>query len=162
MVESIENRAKKSEETHAESMPVAYQQDFYAWVMQNAALLRQKRFSAIDFEHIAEELEDMGKSEWRALESHLKNVLLHLLKWWSQPTLRGASWRQSIRNGRIAIDKILRDSPSLKSRVQDMVSEEYPNARDDAVDETGLHRNSFPEDCPFSWEQVLDREFWPD
>jgi hypothetical protein len=141
---------------------VDYDEDLYGWAMHNAQLLRQKRFAEIDYEHIAEELEDMGKSERRGLESHIKNVLLHLLKWRFQPALRGASWRQSIRNGRIAIDKIFRDSPSLQSRLADIVTHEYPNARDDAVDETGMDQTCFPEHCPFSIERILNKEFWPD
>jgi hypothetical protein len=141
---------------------VDYDEDLYEWAMHNARLLRQQRFAEIDYEHIAEELEDMGKSERRALESHVKNVLLHLLKWRFQPALRGASWRQSIRNGRIAIDKIFRDSPSLKSRLADIVTQEYANAREDAVDETGMDQRCFPNPCPFSIEQIVDRDFWPD
>ena len=141
---------------------VDYDEDLYEWAMHNARLLRQQRFTEIDYEHIAEELEDMGKSERRGLESHIKNVLLHLLKWRFQPALRGASWRQSIRNGRIAIDKIFRDSPSLQSRLADIVTHEYPNARDDAVDETGMDQTCFPEHCPFSIERILNKEFWPD
>jgi hypothetical protein len=141
---------------------VDYDEDLYGWAMHNAQLLRQKRFAEIDYEHIAEELEDMGKSERRALESHVKNVLLHWLKWRFQPALRGASWRQSIRNGRIAIDKIFRDSPSLKSRLADIVTQEYTNAREDAVDETGMEQRCFPNPCPFSIEQLVDKDYWPD
>jgi hypothetical protein len=139
-----------------------YDQDFYAWAIKNAKLLREGKLSEIDGEHIAEELEDVGKSERRALESHLRNVTLHLLKWQFQPGLRGVSWRQSIRNGRIAIDKILYDSSSLKGSLPAMLISEYPPARADAIDETGLIETIFPQGCPFSLEQVLDHTFWPD
>lgn len=138
-----------------------YDQDFYAWAMKSAELLKERRFSEIDAEHIAEELEDVGKSERRSLESHIHNVVLHLLKWQYQPGLQGVSWRQSIRNGRIAIDKILRDSPSLKGKLQEILVSEYPAARADAIDETGLEEQTFPETCPFTLEQVLDTDFWP-
>ena len=139
-----------------------YDEDFYAWTMMTAALLRQRRFAEIDIVHLAEELEDMGKRERRALESYLRNVTLHLLKWRYQPEKRGASWRQSIRNGRIEIQKLLRDSPSLSEEVSQMLADEYAAARADAVDETGLSEETFPLDCPFSVEQVLDIGFWPD
>jgi hypothetical protein len=59
----------------------SYKQDFYAWAMKNAALIRQGRFSEIDAEHVAEELESMGKSEKRELISRLSILLTHLLKW---------------------------------------------------------------------------------
>jgi hypothetical protein len=139
-----------------------YDEDFYAWAMMTAALLRQRRFAEIDIAHLAEELEDMGKRERRALESYLRNVTLHLLKWRYQPEKRGTSWRQSIRNGRIEIQKLLRDSPSLLREVSQMLTGEYSAARADAVDETGLSEETLPPDCPFSAEQVLDVGFWPD
>jgi hypothetical protein len=126
------------------------EQDFYAWVMKNARLLLEGKLSEIDVEQIAEELKDRGKSERRALESQLAEGMLHLLKWQFQAGLRGASWRQSIRNGRIAIDKLLRDSPSLKSSLSNMMTSEYPHARAYAIDETGLAETVFPESCPYS------------
>jgi Domain of unknown function DUF29 len=139
-----------------------YDEDFYAWAMTTAALLRQRRFAEIDIAHLAEELEDMGKRERRALESHIRNVTLHLLKWCYQPEKRGASWRQSVRNGRIEIQKLLRDSSSLAGQVPQMLNDEYPAARADAIDETGLSEETFSAQCPFTTEQVLDAEFWPE
>ena len=139
-----------------------YDEDFHAWAIMTAALLRQRRFAEIDIAHLAEELEDMGKRERRALESHIRNVMLHLLKWRSQSEKRGASWRQSIRNGRIEIHKLLRDSPSLAGHIAQMLEEEYSAARADAIDETGLSEETFPTHCPFTAEQVLDSKFWPD
>lgn len=139
-----------------------YDEDFHAWAMMTAALLRQRRFAEIDIAHLAEELEDMGKRERRALESYLRNVTLHLLKWRYQPEKRGASWRQSIRNGRIEIQKLLRDSPSLSGEVSRMLADEYSAARADAIDETELSEETFPSHCPFTMEQVLDGRFWPD
>ena len=139
-----------------------YDVDFYAWAMRTAGLLRQRRFTEIDIAHLAEELEDMGKRERRALESYLRNVTLHLLKWRYQPEKRDASWRQSIRNGRIEIQKLLRDSPSLTGYIPQMLADEYVAARADAIDETGLSGEIFPIHCPFTVEQVMDSEFWPD
>src|SRR5262249_37819854 len=139
-----------------------YDEDFYVWTMTTAALLRQRRFAEIDVAHLAEELEDMGKRERRALESHIRNVTLHLLKWSYQPEKRSGSWRQSIRNGRIEIRKLLRDSPSLTSQVSQILDDEYSAARADAVDETGLAENTFPVQCPLTAEQVLNAGFWPE
>lgn len=148
--------------TTRHSKACLYDEDFYAWSMMTAALLRQRRFAEIDIAHLAEELEDMGKRERRALESHIRNVTLHLLKWRYQPKKRRASWRQSIRNGRIEIQKLLRDSPSLAGYVPRMLEDEYSAARADAIDETGLSEETFPTHCPFTAEQVLDSRFWPD
>jgi hypothetical protein len=148
--------------TKSHSELCLYDEDFYAWTIMTAVLLRQRRFAEVDIVHLAEELEDMGKRERRALESYLRNVTLHLLKWRYQPQKRGASWRQSIRNGRIEIQKLVRDSPSLAEYIAQMLEEEYSAARADAIDETGLSEETFPTHCPFTAEQVLDNKFWPD
>ena len=138
-----------------------YEQDFCAWLDQNTQLLRQNRLADIDKVHLAEELEDMGKRERRALESYLRNVILHLLKWQYQPAFRGSSWRQSIRNGRIAIDKIIQDSPSLQTKINRFIENEYAAAVADAVDETGLDSTIFPQSCPFTAAQIRDHAFFP-
>jgi hypothetical protein len=137
-----------------------YDVDFYAWTNVTADLLRQRRFADIDIAHLAEELEDMGKRERRALEGHIRNVTLHLLKWRYQPDKRGASWRQSIRNGRIEIQKLLRDSPSLARQLSQMLDDEYPAARADTIDETGLPEETLPGECPFTADQMMDAQFW--
>lgn len=139
-----------------------YHQDFYAWALRNAELLKAGRFGEVDIEHLVEELEDVGKSERRALESHIRNLLLHLLKWQYQPQLRGASWRQSIRNARIAVAKITKESPSLKPAISQAIANEYSNARADAVDETGLRDAVFPAACPYRETDLLNPDFWPE
>ncbi len=141
--------------------PAEYEQDLYAWLTGNAQLLRQGRLSEIDVEHIAEELEDMGKSERRAIESYLGVLILHLLKWHYQPSLRGPRWQQSIDNARDEIDRRLQDSPSLRPRLSELIAARYGNVRKNAMRETGLPLQTFPETCPFSIAQLLDEEFWP-
>ncbi len=138
-----------------------YDIDLYSWAKLNAALLRDGRLSEIDIEHIAEELEDMGKSEQRALASHIRNLLLHLLKWKYQPGLRGASWELSISTSRDAINDILSDSPSLQPGFPALIERMYPRARKAARIETGLPDTLFPKECPFSAEQALSEGFQP-
>lgn len=147
---------------HAPAPRVDYDQDYHAWLLENARLLREGRLSEIDVEHIAEELQDMGNSERRAVESHLKNLMLHLLKWRYQPGLRGPSWGQSIDNARFEIERRLSESPSLRPRAPELAAYAYPNARRNAMRETGLRLETFPHDCPFTIEQLLDEDYWPD
>jgi len=138
-----------------------YDQDFYAWAIKNAELLRQGRLSEIDAEHVAEELESMGKSERRELISRLEVLLVHLLKWQFQPGLRGASWEITILKQRDSLADLLEESPSLRQGLSEHLVRAYGRARRYAAKETGLPLATFPDSCPFTGEQVLDPEFWP-
>lgn len=140
----------------------SYDHDYYAWLMENAELLREGRLDQLDRAHLAEELEDMGKSERRAIESYLKVLIVHLLKWQHQPERRGTSWELSIANARDAIQRRLSDSPSLRVQLPDLVEMRYANARRHAALETGLPLTRFAAVCPFSIEQLLDDDFWAD
>jgi hypothetical protein len=139
-----------------------YEQDFYAWANEQAALLRAGRLSEADIEHIAEEIESMGKTEKRELVSRLAVLLLHLLKWQHQPTHRGTSWRLSVENARDDISDHLGDNPSLKSLLDDSVVAAYRRARRQAAAETGLGQDNFPQTCPWTFDQIIAADFWPD
>ncbi len=143
--------------------PVAdlYEADYSRWLFENARLLREGRFSEVDIANVVEELEDMGRSEYRAVASHICVLLLHLLKWEHQPQHRSSSWRGSVFNARRAIAKRLQESPSLRARLAEAIAEEYGDARYNASNETGLPESSFPLDCPYAIEQVLDQDYWP-
>lgn len=138
-----------------------YDDDLVAWALANAALLRAGQLSEVDADHLAEELEDLGKSERRALCSHIRILVQHLLKWQLQPGLQGPSWRLSIENARREIQTILEDSPSLRAVADSCLEKEYPSARRNAVIETGLPEGLFPASCPYGAEQVLAEDFWP-
>jgi hypothetical protein len=143
-------------------MGTPYEKDVVAWAMEQAALLRSGQLSALDIEHIAEEIEDVGKSEKRELASRMAVLLSHLLKWQHQPGRRGSSWTRTLKEQRKAIAAAIRQTPSLKASLSDpdWVAGVWADAVTKAVDETGL--DSFPEDCPWSMEQVLTEEFFPE
>jgi hypothetical protein len=140
-----------------------YETDFYLWTQQQADLLRQRQFNRVDLdiENIAEEIESMGKRDRRSISSYLQNVLLHLLKWQYQPDRRGTSWELSIDNGRYQILDLLEESPSLKPQLEKLVTKEYPQARKNAAGETGLPLTTFPDQCPFTVEQITG-DYWPE
>lgn len=140
----------------------AYDDDLVGWAAANAALLRSGRLAQVDALHLAEELDDLGKSERRSLTSHLGNLMLHLLKWQFQPGLRGPSWRLSVNNARAAAAEILEDSPSLRPAVPTLVHKAYPLARRNALAETELPETMLPHDCPYAIDQLLDDGFWPE
>jgi len=139
-----------------------YDFDFLEWTLKNAELLREGRFAEADILHIAEEIEDMAGNQRRELRSRLRVLATHLLKWKYQPGLRGPSWRRTIRTQRAEIADLVRFAPSLGREAGANLLEVYRRAAADAVDDTGLPRSHFPPECPFSLEQVLDEEFFPE
>jgi hypothetical protein len=139
-----------------------YEQDFYAWSNEQAMLLRAGKLAQADIEHIAEEIETMGKTEKRELISRLSVLLLHLLKWRFQPANRGPSWEASIRVQRNRLADHLDDNPSLRPLLPSAASTAYRDARLEAAAETGLPGSMFPEACPWSFEQTLNEGFWPE
>jgi hypothetical protein len=139
-----------------------YDQDLYAWAMTNARLVRDRRLDALDWEHIAEELESMGKSELRALESRFAVLLAHLLKWQFQSEKRSKSWERTLVEQRKRIARLLRDSPSLRPKLGDILPDAYDSALRLAAEETGLDESEFPQSCPYEVEQALNLAFFPD
>lgn len=139
-----------------------YDQDFYAWSQEQAGLLRAGKLTQADIEHIAEEIESMGKSEKRELVNRLAVLLTHLLKWQAQPALRGASWRLTIEEQRDRLADHLSDNPSLKATLDTSIASGYRLAILGAARETGFDRATFPGACPWPFEQIMDEGFWPE
>jgi hypothetical protein len=140
---------------------VGYEDDLFAWTQEQAALLRAHAVDGLDWENLAEEIESMGGRDRRELKSRLTVILLHLLKWQTQPDLRGTSWRKTLRTQRREIRDILQQSPSLRREVPGMITTGYGDAIKDAVDETSLAAERFPKACPYAADQVLDEDFLP-
>jgi hypothetical protein len=132
-----------------------YERDFYAWSNEQATLLRAGNLAAADIAHIAEEIESMGRSEKRELVSRLTVLLLHLLKWRYQTERRSRSCELSIDNSRFALVKHLADNPSLKASLTEALETAYYTARRDAAIETGMPLETFPADCPWTFEQAM-------
>jgi hypothetical protein len=141
---------------------IKYDEDFYGWIHEQSECLRAGDWSAVDVAHVAEELETLGRSEQNAVVSYLEVLLRHLLKWTYQPARRGQSWRRSIRVPRQRIARLIRRNPKLRHELLDFVAEAYADARENAADKTGLAFEEFPEHCPWTLPQVLDKDFWPD
>ena len=139
-----------------------YERDLYTWAVEQAALLRAGRTAEADVRNIAEELDDVGNEQYDKLESALRLILLHLLKWDHQPERRSRSWHLSVRVHRKHVLKVLRKNPGLKSVADEAVIEAYDIARTEAAAQTLLEEESFPSDCPYSWGEVMERPIdWP-
>ncbi|HAC63838.1 MAG TPA: DUF29 domain-containing protein [Cyanothece sp. UBA12306] len=138
-----------------------YTQDYHLWLEETVQLLQNGKLSELDISSLIEEILDMTRRDKDALESNLIILLMHLLKWKYQPEKQSGSWRGSIREHRRRIGKAFRNSPSLKRYFAEVFDESYDEARKQAADETELSLDTFPENCPFEVEQILDPEYLP-
>lgn len=139
-----------------------YDSDYLRWLAETAGLLRSGRFDQIDILNLAEELDDMGRSEKRAVESNLEVLLRHLLKYQYQSDRRSNSWRFTILEHRDRIAKAFRDSPSLRPYFASIHADCYATARQKTAVETGLPLETFPQAAPFTPEAALDTGFLPE
>jgi len=139
----------------------AYDHDYYAWLNEQVAHLREQRFSVLDVTHLIDEIEDLARAEKREIESRLGVLLVHLLKWSCQPDMRSGSWSATIIEQRARILKRLQESPSLRGYPEEILNEEYRLAVSKAAAEGGLPVKTFPGSCPYTIDQVLDPDFLP-
>ena len=138
-----------------------YDRDLHAWAIEQAALLRAGRLSEVDVQHIAEEIEALGRTEKREMVSRLAVLFLHLLKWAYQPEGQGKSWRLTVEEQRRQLTRHMRDNPSLPAWQDEAMADAYGDAVLRVERETDLPRDLFPWACPYSFDQVMDDGFWP-
>jgi hypothetical protein len=141
---------------------VSYQQDFYGWVNATARLVRERRFSEIDADYVAEELEGMGRTEKRELINRLTVLLMHLLKWQYQPARRSRSWQNTLAVQRSDLRDLLEDSPSLQYEMAAATQKAYAKALLLIEEETGLEAGSLSASSPYSFDQIMDSQFLPE
>lgn len=136
-------------------MTTAYESDIVAWANEQATFIRAGRFDLLDLEHIAEEIEDVGKSEQRELANRMAVLLAHLLKWEYQPERRGNSWQRTITEQRKRVQLRLLATPSLTSKLNDSDwwADVWADAVSQTIAETGI--DSLPDTCPWSVEEIL-------
>ncbi len=136
-----------------------YESDFVKWSDTMAALMRDRHFDQVDWENVIEEIESLGKSEKHALRSQLRRVIMHMLKWDYQAENRSRSWILSIVQGQGEISDLISDSPSLAPYLESSFVLCYRQAVKEAIAETGLPPKTFPENCPYTLTEILNREF---
>jgi len=141
---------------------INYNADFYGWTQEQASLLKAGRLSELDIDNLLEEVETMGRSEKRELDSRLTVLLIHLLKWQYQPIRRGRSWQLTIKGQRINFSETLDENPSLKPQLDTILKRAYAKSIIKAAQETALDEQTFPSVCPWSLSQILDDNFYPD
>jgi len=139
-----------------------YNQDFNLWAQEQAQLLRAGRFAELDIENLSEEVESVGRSEKRELRNRMVILLAHLLKWKYQSERRGSSWQDTIFEQRRSISDVVEDSPSLKPILVDTewLSKRWLGACLQAMNETGLNINIFPQECPWDMQTQIMNNHW--
>ena len=125
-----------------------YEEDFVLWTKRQAALIRARKLDLVDWENVAEEIESLGISDRRELGGRLEVLMMHLLKWQFQPMHRSRSWRSTIRSQRGRIERVLKQSPSLRREVAELSREEYAAAREAASADTVLRSAPSRNRCP--------------
>ncbi|HZT25947.1 MAG TPA: DUF29 domain-containing protein [Pseudolabrys sp.] len=136
-----------------------YMRDFYSWLIEQARFVREGRWDALDRSNLAEEIESLRREQFNKLESALRVLLTHILKWDHQPSRRNRAWAVSIRQQRLDVDDVLGYNPGLKPRIAEALARVYRKARLQAVKETRLKESRFPEKCPYSFDEVVSRKF---
>jgi hypothetical protein len=147
--------------TKAKRTTAGYEQDFHRWALDQAAALEEKRWSEVDWENVAEEIESLGRNNRQALETNLEILIAHLLKCLIQPERRTRSWDMTIREQRRRIARLTERHPSLRDVPEAHFSDAYVEGRWMAIRDTGLEEPSFPGSCPFTLEEVLAPSFFP-
>jgi len=136
-----------------------YERDFYSWSLEQARLIRTGQLTAIDRDNVAEEIESLSREQFNKLESAIRVLLLHILKWDNQPRNRSRSWVLSIEAQRLELEDVLSDNPGLKPRIAEAIGRAYRRARIEAAQETGLDIERFPQTCPYSYDDIVSRRF---
>lgn len=134
---------------------VEYNKDFFKWTQKQANFLQKGEFEKLDRDHLREEIESLGISLQRALESYLANLLMHKLKIKYQPGMHTNSWDNSIKNSTFQIEKLIRKNPSLKTYIPEIFQDAYYTARLDASSDTRLEEKTFPKKCPWELKEIL-------
>ena len=139
-----------------------HENDLYAWTRQQVQLLKSGQLSALDVSNLIDEVDDMGGSIRNQLESRLEVLLMHLLKWQYQPNYRGRSWQLTIKEQRRKIERLIRKNPSLQNTLDQTLADAYGDAIIAVAKETGMAENIFPEQCPYSIQQIIYSDYLPD
>ena len=144
-----------------EGTAATYEDDVYGWSQRQAALLREGRYDDIDVENVAEEIDSLGKSQVASLESCYRLIAAHLLKVLFQPERLTRSWQVTIVRERLNAQSCLDASPSLKPRRAALFDKAYRQARRLASAETGLPMGAFPEESPFTLDELSSEDYTP-
>jgi len=139
-----------------------YETDFHAWTIEQAHLLAEGKLQELDIVNLVEEIVSLGKQQRQELRNRLGILIGHLLKWQYQEHRRSNSWKATLREQRRRIQRHLKENPSLKPYLPEAVTEAYEDGTYLAMQETYLPETTFPLENPYSIDQILDPNFFPE
>lgn len=144
-------------------MTALYEQDFYAWCLEQAEALKEGDLSKLDWENLAEEIDSMGRRERKELRNRLIVLFCHLLKLKFQPEYPDKkSWINTVREQRKEINFLyLEDSPSLKYCIEEVAIRAYDQAVEEAIKETGKPIPKLGINFYMTLEEALTDEWFP-
>lgn len=143
--------------------PTLYEEDYYLWVETTLKQLENKDIENIDWQHLSEEIEALGIEQRRKVESYLKQLLIRLLLYRYWETEKEDCKRSSqieITNFRDELEFSFR-SKTLYNYYLNCLDAVYIKARRQAIQKTGLSPEIFPEQCPFTTEDIFNSEYFP-
>ena len=160
--------AKVPDQQQASETSSLYDRDFYTWAVQQAAALRRRDISAVDWENVIEEIESLARTEERSLKSQYARAMEHLLKLQyrgDEETEPVAGWESSVNQARVEIEEILQDSPGLKGKRDEVLARAWLSARRAVIDAFAHHATAGIKDDPMrhreqkrltrEWSQTL-------
>jgi len=137
-------------------MPATRETDRAAWASATASLLEDHDFESLDIAGLAEEMRLLSAADCHELQSRLRTLIMHLLKWAHQPRKRSRSWLSTIATQRYEIETLVEQSPSLWIRLRpEDLRKIWSSVADLASTETGINIEKFPPECVWDLKEIL-------
>jgi hypothetical protein len=135
-----------------------YDRDFNLWVEATKNAIQNRDFENMDWDNLFDEIDDMGKSEKRSLESYLERLIAHILKlqyWEAEKERNYKHWKVEIINFRRRIKRLIKQNPSFKTLLTQM----YPEVFQDVIDAWKVEFD-IPDNSYIELEQILKEDYF--
>lgn len=146
-----------------QSIEQLYEEDYVLWLDETLKQLQRQEIESLDWTHLIEEIEALGNEQRNKVDSYLRQLLIHLLlyAYWTQERERcGEGWKDEIDNFRYELE-LLFSSKTLYNYFLQRIDVVYPKARKKAISKTQLPTTVFPEQCPYSPDELLNSDYFP-
>ena len=128
------------------SIKELHDRDFNLWIEEIKQAIAHRDFENMDWDNLFDEIDDMGKSEKRSLESYLEQLIAHLLKlshWESEKERNYRHWKAEVINFRNRINRLLKRNPSFKKYMEEVYPEIFEDVLKSSQAEFEIRSDSF-------------------